>query len=250
MCNEPKAQVEEKLAANIDVLDINNNYRYERKFIVSDNYNEKSIIGHIKNNKHLFREVFYLRKVNNIYFDTEGYNNYFDNILGVSDRKKIRIRWYGDTFGRIEKPVLEVKIKKGLVGDKWSYKLEPFNLDKDITNIIIQDVFKKSNLPIPIFESLKMLFPTLLNSYNRSYYLSASNRFRVTIDSNLLYYKIDRRFNNFKLKPNYDENKIIELKYGLEDDQEANDISTQFPFRLSKNSKYVNGINSIKNFPQ
>tara|TARA_B110000261_G_C13094319_1_gene361158 strand:- start:2274 stop:2471 length:198 start_codon:yes stop_codon:yes gene_type:complete len=65
-----------------------------------------------------------------------------------------------------------------------------------------------------------------------------------------LYYKIDKRFNNFKFAPSRDENKIIELKYGLLDDKRANTISTQFPFRLNKNSKYVNGVNTIKQFPQ
>lgn len=231
-------------------INAKNNFRYERKFTVPTRFSIKTIQHSIKKNKALFREVFYKRKVNNIYFDTVGYNDYHDNVLGVSDRKKIRIRWYGDTLGEIKKPVLEIKIKKGIVGDKWSYKLKPFTLDNNFTSEQIQNVFKDSNLPVPILESVKMVFPTLLNSYNRKYFLSADNKYRVTLDFDLLYYKIDNRFNNFKLKPVADENKIIELKYELKDDTDANKISTQFPFRLSKNSKYVNGVNTIKQFPQ
>ena len=45
-------------------------------------------------------------------------------------------------------------------------------------------------------------------------------------------------------------NKIVELKYNIEDDKCAQQISTQFPFRINKNSKYVNGVNTIKQFPQ
>ena len=231
-------------------IDKKHNYRYERKFTVPNEFSLKSIDQFIKKNKALFREVFHIRKVNNIYFDTAGYNDYFDNVLGVSDRKKIRIRWYGDTLGEIKKPVLEVKIKKGLVGDKWSYKLKPFVLNNDFDHEMIQNIFKTSNLPLPVLESVKMVFPTLLNSYLRKYFLSADNKYRVTVDYKLLYYKIDKRFNNFKFAPSRDENKIIELKYGLLDGKRANTISTQFPFRLNKNSKYVNGVNTIKQFPQ
>jgi hypothetical protein len=231
-------------------LDESHNYRYERKFTVPDEFSLQSVEQYIKRNKALFREVFHLRQVNNIYFDTAAYNDYFDNVLGVSDRKKIRIRWYGDTIGHIKKPVLEVKIKKGIVGDKWSYKLEPFVLDNNFDNTTIQSVFKNSKLPLPILESVKMVTPTLLNSYSRRYFMSADNKFRVTLDFKLLYHKIDKRFNNFNFAPVSDENKIVELKYGLLDDDKSSAISTQFPFRLNKNSKYVNGINTIKRFPQ
>lgn len=226
------------------------NYRYERKFTAPNKFTLKTIEQFIKRNKSLFREVFHIRQVNNIYFDSVGYNDYFDNVLGVSDRKKIRIRWYGDTFGEIRKPVLEVKIKKGIVGDKWSYKLTPFVLNNDFNNDLIQDVFKTSNLPLPILESTKMVTPTLLNFYSRKYFMSADNKFRVTLDFKLFYHRIDKRFNNFNFTPVSDDNKIIELKYGLLDDKVANAISTQFPFRLSKNSKYVNGVNTLKQFPQ
>jgi hypothetical protein len=234
----------------IHFINKKHNYRYERKFTVPDKFTLKAVEQIIKRNKTLFREVFHIRQVNNIYFDTIGYNDYFDNVLGVSDRKKIRIRWYGDTFGEIKKPVLEIKIKKGLVGDKWSYKLKSFVLDNDFNNDKIQNIFKDSNLPLPILESAKMVTPTLLNSYSRKYFLSADNKFRVTLDFKLLYHKIGKRFNNFNFAPVSDENKIIELKYGLLDDTAANAISTQFPFRLNKNSKYVNGVNTIKQFPQ
>jgi hypothetical protein len=222
-------------------LDREHNFRYERKFTVPDEFSLNTIEQSIKRNKALFREVFHLRQVNNIYFD---------NVLGVSDRKKIRIRWYGDTFGEIKKPVLEIKIKKCFVGDKWSYKLKPFVLDNNFNNDMIQNIFNSSKLPFPILESVKMVSPTLLNSYLRKYFLSANNKFRITLDDKLLYYKIDKRLNNFNFIPTKDANKIVELKYGLSDDKMANTISTQFPFRLNKNSKYINGINTIKQFPK
>jgi len=234
----------------VQFIQAKHNYRYERKFTVPDGYKTSAIEVTVKKNNYLFREVYYQRQVNNIYFDTANYNDYFDNVLGVSDRKKIRIRWYGDTLGEIKKPVLEIKIKKGLVGDKWSYKLKPFVLDNTFTTHSIQKIFRESNLPAPILESTKLVTPTLLNSYSRKYYLSANNKFRITVDFNLLYYKIDKQFNNFNFAPIRDENKIVELKYNIEDDNYAQQIATQLPFRINKNSKYVNGVNTIKQFPQ
>ena len=242
----------EKLTQSEEIHFLNekNNFRFERKFTIPTNWSIKDLEKIIKENSFLFREVFYQRQINNIYFDTVGYNDYFDNVLGVSNRKKIRIRWYGEMFGKIEKPILEIKTKKGLVGDKWSYKLKPFSLNNTFTNDVIQKVFLDSDIPLPILESVKMVSPTLLNSYCRRYFLSSDNKFRVTLDFDLLYHKIEKRCNNFKTKPSSDPNKIVELKYKLEDDSLANKVTTQFPFRLNKNSKYVNGVNTIKQFPQ
>ena len=84
---------------------LNNDYRFERKFFISDIdvYQVKSLIRFHPN---LFSQIFHERFVNNIYFDTENFKNYFDNIGGNMDRMKIRIRWYGDCFMFIDKPVL------------------------------------------------------------------------------------------------------------------------------------------------
>mgnify|MGYP000064482483 CR=1 FL=1 len=56
--------------------------------------------------------------------------------------------------------------------------------------------------------------------------------------------------NEYNVKGYFENNKIVELKYALNDDNDANKVSGQFPFRLNKNSKYVNGVNTIKQFPQ
>ena len=69
---------------DIHTIEAQNNFRYERKFTVPISFTFKTIEMYIKKNTFLFREVFYKRQVNNIYFDTEGYNDYFDNVLCVS----------------------------------------------------------------------------------------------------------------------------------------------------------------------
>ena len=86
------------------------NFRYEKKFVI----NEMSLleIEHlIKFSPQVFSEIFNERRVNNIYLDSLELENYYENIVGNSERIKIRIRWYGKTFGFVFKPVLEIKIK-------------------------------------------------------------------------------------------------------------------------------------------
>ena len=231
-------------------LEIVNNFRYERKYVVPKSMSLKELVTIVKENSGFFKEAFYKRQVNNIYFDSPEYKFYFDNVEGVADRQKVRIRWYGDTFGAIQKPKLEVKIKKGVVGDKWTFDLNPLVLDSSITGQDLKLLFANSNLPKPIFEMIRDLNPTLVNSYSRRYFISANKKFRITLDYEVFYRNIKVRMNNFSKRPQLDSLNVVELKYGLQDDKSANSISKQFPFRLSKNSKYVNGVNNFQVFPE
>jgi len=232
------------------VLDITNNFRYERKYIVPKSISLKELVAIVKGNSGFFKEAFYERQVNNIYFDSNGYKFYFDNVDGVANRQKVRIRWYGDTLGAIQKPKLEIKIKKGVVGDKWTFDLNPFILNSAITGADLKQLFASSNLPKPIYEMVRDVNPTLVNSYTRRYFISANQKFRITLDYDVYYRDIKIRMNNFTKIPQSDPFNVVELKYGLQDDALANSISKQFPFRLSKNSKYVNGVNNFQTFPE
>ena len=86
-------------------------YRFERIFIIPERF-AHSIEEVIKSNSAFMRKIFYPRFVNNIYFDDPSFRFYFENIDGVAERMKMRIRWYGNLTGRIKKPVLELKQKK------------------------------------------------------------------------------------------------------------------------------------------
>lgn len=219
-------------------------YRYERKFLVQS-ISAHEIEASIKRHPAGFREVFHERHINNIYFDTPGLNNYYDNVEGEKDRWKARIRWYGELFGDIAKPVLEFKIKKGLLGTKESYKLAPFTFNNDFTAAVITDVIRRSQLPLHVADLFRGLNPALLNRYRRRYYLSADKQFRVTIDMDLSYYGISTLHNTF-VNRSFDRNTVvIELKYNYEADTFANSISSLFPFMLTKSSKYLQGLERV-----
>ena len=113
--------------------------RFERKFVVSE-LTEQEIEHIIKMHPALFSEIFYERKVNNIYFDSAGLENFQNHLAGISSRLKIRIRWYGKMFGVIKAPVLEIKIKENEIGDKKIFCLKDFNLYRKFSINLIKEV--------------------------------------------------------------------------------------------------------------
>ena len=80
-------------------MDLTNgkNFRYERKFFIP-NISKYIVENLILMNPGRFNEVYKQRKVNNIYLDTLNYNYYHENIAGLSNRNKVRMRWYGETY--------------------------------------------------------------------------------------------------------------------------------------------------------
>ena len=102
--------------------------RFETKFSISNLAYDK-IEYIIKTHPAIFNEIYYKRYVNNIYFDNLDLTSFKDNIEGVNERKKVRIRWYGDLFGLCKNPVLEIKYKKGFLGWKEKHLLPDFSLN-------------------------------------------------------------------------------------------------------------------------
>ena len=223
----------------------NTPYRYERKFTATAAHRSE-ILPHIKMHPAFFRETYHARQVNNIYLDTPAFKFYHDNKIGISDRKKVRIRWYDDLFGNINSPKLEYKIKSGLLGTKWTFDIVPMAVNKGFSKKYLSDVLMNSDLPAEIIEDLKMLSPTLINSYQRTYFLSGDQKYRLTFDEQLNYYRADISQNNFSIKQEQRNDFILELKYDENEDRHADNISTLFPFRLDKSSKYVTGIDLTK----
>ncbi len=218
--------------------------RFERKFVIS-NRPRQNIEMVVKTHPGIFSEIFHERYVNNIYLDTPNLTYFFENNLGKSQRKKVRIRWYGDLFGKISKPVLEFKIKSGAVGYKVSFLLCPFDLNEDFDLEVLKLVFNESSLPPWVINELAGLEPKLLNGYTRKYFRSFDRKFRVTIDNDLHYRDIQKRNNTYLKKTSNYKDIIFELKYDFNDDDEAESISSSFPYRLTRSSKYVNGISSF-----
>ncbi len=220
--------------------------RYERKFVVSD-MDYAAVEQAVRNHPAAFSEIFHRRYINNIYLDSNDLDFFYDNVSGKGSRKKARIRWYGDLFGNIEKPVLEFKVREGFLGNKLSFDLKPFRFDDLFNYQDLKTVFATSGLPDWAYEVLQHVKPALLNRYSRKYFLSFDGKFRLTIDSELSYHDIEPVHNTF-LKSFRADDYIVEVKYDFGNDDKAPFITNNLPFRLTKSSKYVNGMELL--YPQ
>ena len=104
--------------------------RYERKWVFNTiDHNQLFIL--LNRSNFFFSNQFTDRQVNSIYFDDEHYTSIKQNIEGISEKKKYRLRWYGD-FRNIKNPTFEIKAKKGFEVIKKNFVL-PNNIGKDLS---------------------------------------------------------------------------------------------------------------------
>lgn len=221
-----------------------NNYRFERKFSIPE-LSVHEVADFVMKHPAIFYEIFHKRYVNNIYFDSVDLKNYYDSIHGSTYRTKIRIRWYGELFGEIVNPILELKIKDGIVGRKLSFPLKQFALDNNFSEKKIREILIESEIPPEIKYRFNFLFPVLLNRYQRKYFQSCDRKFRITLDNNLSFYGVNVLFNRFSNNHADKQNIILELKYDHMLETAAQHITNSFPFRLVRSSKYVIGIEKL-----
>ena len=216
-------------------------YRYERKFLIPE-LDEGQVRSILRRHKAMFFEVYPPRYVNNIYLDTMVLRNYDDNLIGVADRMKVRVRWYHELFGHIPEPILEFKVKQGLVGWKDTYPFPAFTFDQGMTERKFQSLIKESEMPLEVKYRLAGFRMSLVNRYLRSYFANYDGRFRVTIDTDQSFYKVNPLVNRFQVRDVNRDVVIVELKYGREHEELAERISNNFPFRVTRSSKYVDGV--------
>ncbi len=216
-------------------------WRFERKFL-AEGLDYPEVEALVKWHPRMFREIYRPRWVNNIYLDTESLESFFDNVDGVGHRNKVRIRWYGDLFGHIEEPILELKIKRGYLGNKKSFPLAPFQLNPSATAGDVKALFQNSELPEGLKNHLLSLRPRLVNRYWRKYFLSADGQFRITLDRKLSFRRFQAINQGFLQQSRWDKAVILELKYGFDQEKASHQVASYFPFRVNRISKYVVGM--------
>lgn len=232
-----------KIKDEMKSTDGSNSYRYERKFYVPE-LSKQDLANVIKSHPYFFHEIYYERQVNNIYFDTPDYKFYFKNLAGADRRVKIRIRWYENPGDLIDKPQLEYKIKYGGVGKKRVTPLKPFNLSHKPLLQQIQRSLVGANLKNDTLVQLGFVEPVLLNHYRRRYFMSADKLFRLTIDSDLNYYEVNK-YQVLWARKASSPGCVLEFKYNHSNDLLADRIANFFKFRVSKFSKFAHGIEKL-----
>ena len=218
--------------------------RFERKFIIP--YEKKNLLDYfLKIHPLNIQKLFDDRVINNIYLDDLNFNFFKDNIDGISDRIKIRVRWYGKTFGEVKNPKLEFKIKQNTLGEKKFYKMDNFffnekiGIDEKILIKKIQSKFIKSYI------NVNFIKPKILNVYNRNYFVTNDQHFRITLDSFPDYYDLEKNKNYLRKVSHFKKYNVLEIKYNEKYNKYFQFFIKYLPLRLDKNSKYVFGVNKI-----
>lgn len=218
--------------------------RFERKFIIP--FDKKNLIDYfLKTHPLNIRRLFDNRVINNIYLDDLNFKFFKDNVDGISDRIKIRVRWYGKTFGEIKKPKLEFKIKQNTLGEKKFYKMDNFffNENNGIDEKIL--IKKIQSKVIKNYININFIKPKIFNVYNRSYFITNDQHFRITLDSFPDYYDLEKNKNHLRKVNHFKKYNILEIKYDKKYDKYFQFFIKYLPLRLDKNSKYVFGVNKI-----
>jgi len=149
--------------------------RVEKKFVFGINYSDfiKKIL--LVNN---FKILYPDRYIHSIYIDTLNFDSVKDNINGVSQRKKMRIRWYNDDFDNI---YFETKNKQNFFVWKHIKKISTCLNQKNLINKI-QDLLSHPNEIIDSNYNYKMILKV---KYKRNYFISNDGKIRATIDTEI-----------------------------------------------------------------
>ncbi len=217
-------------------------FRSELKYVFQ-NVDEKFLERNIKKHPALFSEIFHKRWINNIYFDSADLNAYYSSIDGLSPRIKVRVRWYNDFFGFIH-PTLEFKMKQANKNVKALYELDPMSIPSRISIFQLKKIILTNPaLPREIKNALQSLRPTMINRYERQYYMSQDKAFRVTVDRSVNVASLLNTHTLSTMKKLPAGFTILEMKY-KDDYQQAGQIIHEFAAHLqyTRMSKYTVGL--------
>lgn len=222
---------------------MSDNVRYEVKFQL-----DERLYSHLQSwiySKSPFVRSFPTRLVNSLYFDDVNYSAVKDNLSGIAQRSKFRLRWYGDTlkYGNL---IFEQKLRNGRVGKK-----NQINLPKELVNISVAHIHHISKAVNSLYQHSENQFtfdyihPTLLVSYFREYFVE-NDGVRITIDQNLqfaapLLEKTISQHTKLKVK-----NKILEVKFNPNCKEKAQFYVSQLGLTPIRNSKYLTGLAVLK----
>ena len=222
--------------------------RIEVKFVAPEVV-YPNVLAWLLSRQVMFRKSYPDRWVNNVYFDSYDLQAYEGNLSGISQRIKVRYRWYGLSAAP-DVGTLEVKMRRNNFGWKKHFIVEQapyFDNARwdDIRNLISEQVCKEGETWLQ--ENPQ---PVLINRYHRCYFESNDKAIRATIDCKQAVW--DQRYHS---RPNFTRRAhslprmmVLELKFPREIREQITQFVNTCPIRMSRNSKYVNGVRSLYHY--
>ncbi len=212
--------------------------RYERKFIVEKNFS-KRISNFLLENK--FIKEYPTRNINSIYYDSLDFVSFFESEEGISDRSKLRIRFYDDP----KKLFLEDKIKNSDIGQKFVNSLDKIRKEQ-LFNFYLRNC-DNCALSVSVPQKLHYQIPSLFVSYKRDYFKNLNDNIRITIDYKLGFGKVRNGSCLIHSPINFNcDFGVLEAKYASNNENLyiLDKLINSFSLTLTRCSKYCYGINT------
>lgn len=219
---------------------MSDDFRYELKFVLDDVRAAEA--SHWLYFHSSARTAYPDRCVNSLYCDDLGFSSVRDNLAGVSDRRKIRLRWYQDTNGGgTGSPVFELKVRNGRLGRKIRFQLP--DVKRDLMELNLQEVMTRVNRELAAQEFIfdDFLTTTLQVSYVRSYFEDVQG-LRFTMDSDIKFHGVSptqKLGETLAMRYPY---KIMEIKFPPSMKNNVAKLIKPLHITPKRHSKYLVGL--------
>ena len=218
--------------------------RYEIKLPLR-NRTPAGLWSSIRRHPMAFEPLYPDRRINNVYFDTSELTSFYASHAGLDRRLKVRLRWYGDSDD-VETGHLEWKWRQGMTGFKWRREVHwEGGLAKRSWRQLRQALRADlDGAQRATFDALA--FPTLLNRYRRSYFISRDGSCRLTWDRELLYIAQMRgKAPRTRAAVPHRRMDVLEIKLPASHSDDVRRVLAGFPYRPARFSKYTTGLESF-----
>jgi hypothetical protein len=221
--------------------------RYEIKLVAGVTYGPQALAW-VNMHPEGFHTTYPPRLVNTVYLDTPGAGCLRENLFGLSERTKLRYRWYGDDLYHVQGH-LELKHKANQLG--WK-EIQPLSAMFDLTRVswreMIRSVRQEAVGSFGVWLATHTQ-PMLITSYLRHYFESADGQVRLTFDQDLhMYEQILHVRPNLTCAAPPRNALVIEIKAGVAQGRRISDLLTACPMPVRRNSKYVTGVQDALSF--
>jgi len=184
------------------------------------------------------------RRISSLYFDTATYASYWQSNAGLSNRAKLRLRWYGD-LGPDTRFRLELKRRANWFGWKVVADVESLDLAhlrwSTLRGELTRQVGGEARVALDLLPE-----PVVVTHYRREYLHAPSLGVRLTVDTDLTFY--DQRLRS---TPNlrFDRTRapftVIETKADKGHERVAIRLVRPLGLRHTRFSKYCFGLESF-----
>jgi len=184
------------------------------------------------------RPLFPERTVQTIYFDTFGDRALLENLAGVSEREKLRLRWYGEEVRGV-RARMERKVRRNSLG--WK-EVRELDLPLDVEGAERFEFRRRvvAACGEPWASELEALEPVQWIRYRRAYWTDAAGRVRITLDREI---RSARQRESAHLRApgasSTPRHLVVELKFAPKHEPFGRRIVEQLPLLAGRSSKFV-----------